>query len=149
MEYDRPHREEDQRATMVLVLHNHQPFGNFSHVFREAFERCYRPTLDLLWHHEAIHASLHYSGPLLEWIESHEPGFLDLLRKMVDRGQVEVIGGGFYEPIFCWLRSTDQQRQVELMRRHLRDRMGRDGEDFGWQNGSGKRICRQSFFHWD
>lgn len=130
MEYDRPHREEDQRATMVLVLHNHQPFGNFSHVFREAFERCYRPTLDLLWHHESIHASLHYTGPLLEWIESHEPGFLDLLRKMVDRGQVEVIGGGFYEPIFCWLRSTDQQRQVELMRRHLRDRMGRDGEGF-------------------
>jgi hypothetical protein len=117
-------------STMVFVLHNHQPAGNFDHVFRESFDRCYRPTLELLHNFENLHASLHYTGPLLEWIEVHEPSFLDLLRGMVDRGQVEVLGGGFYEPIFCWLRSEDQKRQIDLMRSHLEGRLGSKGEGF-------------------
>ena len=117
-------------STMVFVLHNHQPAGNFDHVFRESFDRCYRPTLELLFKYENLHASLHYTGPLLEWIEDHEPSFLDLLRKMVERGQVEVLGGGFYEPIFCWLRSEDQKRQIELMRSYLEGRLGSNGEGF-------------------
>ncbi|MGC8529189.1 MAG: alpha-amylase/4-alpha-glucanotransferase domain-containing protein [Leptospirillia bacterium] len=116
----------DNRATMVFVMHNHQPAGNFEHVFRESFDRCYRPTVELLWQYEAIHASLHYTGPLLEWIEANEPSFLDLLKKMVDRGQIEILGGGFFEPIFCWLRPEDQRRQVDLMRRHLRERFGQE-----------------------
>lgn len=123
--------KKDDRATMVFVMHNHQPAGNFDHVFRESFDRGYRPTVDLLWQYEAIHASLHYTGPLLEWIESHEPGFLDLLKKMVDRGQIEILGGGFYEPIFCWLRPEDQRRQIELMRRHMQEKFGNgSGEGF-------------------
>nr|EES52116.1 MAG: 4-alpha-glucanotransferase [Leptospirillum ferrodiazotrophum] len=121
----------DKRATMVFVMHNHQPAGNFEHVFRESFDRAYRPTVELLWQYEAIHASLHYTGPLLEWIEANEPSFLDLLKKMVDRGQIEILGGGFFEPIFCWLRPEDQRRQVDLMRRHLRERFGQgEGEGF-------------------
>ena len=121
----------DTRATMVFVMHNHQPAGNFDHVFRESFDRAYRPTVELLWQYEAIHASLHYTGPLLEWIEAHEPSFLDLLKKMVDRGQIEILGGGFFEPIFCWLRPEDQRRQIDLMRRHLRERFGQgEGEGF-------------------
>ena len=130
MELQKAGPDGDHRATMVFVLHNHQPAGNFSHVFRESFDRCYRPTLDLLWQYETLHASLHYTGPLLEWIESNEPSFLDRLKKMVERGQAEVIGGGFYEPIFCWLRSADQRRQVDLMRRHLETRLGISGEGF-------------------
>ncbi len=121
----------DNRATMVFVMHNHQPAGNFEHVFRESFDRAYRPTVELLWQYEAIHASLHYTGPLLEWIEANEPSFLDLLKKMVDRGQIEILGGGFFEPIFCWLRPEDQRRQVDLMRRHLRERFGQ-GEGGGF-----------------
>ena len=130
MEFWKDGPDRDRRATMVFVLHNHQPVGNFAHVFRESFDRCYRPTLELLWQYGNLHASLHYTGPLLEWIEANEPGFLDLLRKMVERGQVEVIGGGFYEPIFCWLRSADQRRQVDLMRRHLEERLGKSGGGF-------------------
>ncbi|MDG6929116.1 MAG: hypothetical protein JRN29_03590, partial [Nitrososphaerota archaeon] len=53
-----------------------------------SFDRAYRPTVELLWQYEAIHASLHYTGPLLEWIEANEPSFLDLLKKMVDLGLV-------------------------------------------------------------
>lgn len=118
------------RATMVFVLHNHQPAGNFEHVFREAFDRSYKPTLELLSGYENLHASLHYTGPLLEWIEGHEPAFLDLLKKMVDRGQVEILGGGFYEPIFCWLRSEDQRAQIERMRAYLERRLDSKGEGF-------------------
>jgi len=121
---------EKAMSTMVFVMHNHQPAGNFEHVFRESFDRSYRPTLELLDQFPTLHASLHYTGPLLEWIETHEPAFLDRLRKMVDRGQVEVLGGGFYEPIFCWLRSEDQKRQIALMRAHLEGRLNSKGEGF-------------------
>jgi alpha-mannosidase len=42
---------------------------------------------------------LHYSGVLLEWLEERHPEFFDQLRELCGRGQVELLGGGYYEPI--------------------------------------------------
>src|SRR5947199_231105 len=45
-------------ADLVLVLHNHQPYGNFGHVFEQAYDRCYRPVLDLLGEFPAVRWAL-------------------------------------------------------------------------------------------
>ncbi|HEY5595387.1 MAG TPA: hypothetical protein VIL61_09585, partial [Nitrospiria bacterium] len=82
------------RITLLLGIHNHQPVGNFEHVFREAYDRCYRPFFDLLGEYPALRVSLHYTGPLLDWLERHEPAFLDGLRSRVENGQVELLTGG-------------------------------------------------------
>jgi alpha-amylase len=50
---------------LSLVLHNHQPVGNFDYVLQDAYERCYEPMLASLERHPGVRAALHYSGPLL------------------------------------------------------------------------------------
>ena len=55
---------------------------------------------------------LHYSGPLLEWIERAHPEYFDRLRALVSSGQVEIVGGGFYEPILVTIPPEDRLEQI-------------------------------------
>ena len=93
------------RLHLVLVVHAHQPTGNFDHVFEQSFARCYLPFVEVLERHPNARMGLHYTGPLLTWIESHRPDYFERLRELVNRGQVEMIGGGFYEPILISIPS--------------------------------------------
>ena len=47
---------------------------------------------------------------------------------MTSRGQVELVGGGFYEPILVSIPPEDQARQILLMRDYLREKFGREPE---------------------
>lgn len=99
----------------IFVLHNHQPVGNFEHVFEDAYERCYRPVTELIERYEPMKVGLHFSGPLLEWLKTHRPDYLKRTRALVERGQVEILGGGFYEPILSVLPDNDATGQLEMM----------------------------------
>ncbi|MBI3995824.1 MAG: DUF1926 domain-containing protein [Nitrospirae bacterium] len=116
------------RITLLLGIHNHQPVGNFEHVFREAHDRCYRPFFDLLGEHPNLRVSLHYSGSLLDWLERNEPSFLDGLRKRVENGQVELLTGGYYEPILAAIPARDGAGQIAMLTRYLQRRLGADSK---------------------
>jgi hypothetical protein len=103
------------RISLALVLHNHQPVDNFGWVIEETFEQAYQPMLEALERHPGIRAGLHYSGPLLEWLRAEQPEFLARLRALVERDQVEVLGGGLYEPVLAALPHRDRLGQLRAM----------------------------------
>ncbi len=115
----------ESNVTFSLVLHAHQPTGNFDFVFRETFDQCYRPLLEEIARHPAIPVSLHYSGILLEWLDEHESGYLDQLGEMVESGQIELLGGGFGEPVLVMLNDRDRSRQIAEMSGFLERRFGK------------------------
>ena len=104
---------------LLFAIHNHQPDGNFGEVFEEAYEACYTRIVDALAAHPTIKASLHHTGALLEWIEAHRPGYFQRLRRLVDGGQVELLGGGFYEPMLAILPERDAIGQIRMMADYL------------------------------
>lgn len=53
----------------VLLIHGHQPIGNFDSVIEQAYTHSYLPFVRLLEKHPKIRIGLHLSGCLLEWIE--------------------------------------------------------------------------------
>ncbi|MDP2937089.1 MAG: DUF1926 domain-containing protein [Dehalococcoidia bacterium] len=108
-----------------LAIHNHQPVGNDPTIFAWAYDRSYLPLVELLEKHPAIRVSLHYSGPLLDWIMENRPLFLDRLAALADRGQVEIMGGGYYEPILPSIPPADRIGQIEKMSAFVRERFGR------------------------
>src|SRR6185369_15071472 len=110
------------RVTLVVIVHDHQPVGNFDGVFRQAYDDAYDPFLRFLETHPRMRLALHTSGPLLEWIAAAEPGYLERLRALVARGQVEPWGGGLYEPILPAIAEVDRQGQIRAMA----DRLERD-----------------------
>jgi 4-alpha-glucanotransferase len=105
----------------IFALHNHQPVGNFDTVFEESYEKAYKPLLDLVKKHPGIAVSLHYSGPLLEWLIRHKPEFTALVHELTDRGNVELLSGAYYEPMLTLLPEKDRLGQIKLQNALLRD----------------------------
>ncbi len=103
------------RISLALALHNHQPVGNFGWVFGDVYDQAYRPMLDALDRHPGVRLALHYTGPLLDWLRAERPEFLERLRALVDRGQVELLGGGYYEPVLASLPERDRLGQLARM----------------------------------
>lgn len=107
---------------LVLVIHNHQPVGNFDHVFEEACERAYLPFLRTLRDFPAVRIGLHTSGCLWEWLEEHRRDYGELVEELLANGQVELLGGGMYEPILPVLSQHDARLQVTRLSTFLHDR---------------------------
>jgi len=104
---------------LSLVFHNHQPVGNFPEVFEAAYTQSYLPMLSALGQHPTIRVGLHYSGPVLDWLEGAHPEFFPVLRGLVDRGQVELLTGGYYEPILPAIPDRDKHGQIRKMSEFL------------------------------
>ena len=104
-----------RRISLALAIHNHQPVGNFGWVFGEVFEQAYEPLLNALERHPGVRLSLHYTGPLLEWLRAERPDFVSRLAALVGSGQVELLGGGYYEPVLASLPERDRIGQLRRM----------------------------------
>jgi len=112
------------RLSLALVVHNHQPVGNFDFVFAEATEKAYDPLLEALERHPTIRMALHYTGPLLDWLGEQRPEHLERLGNLVDRGQIELLGGAYYEPILVAIPDPDKLAQIRKMSNYLQTRFG-------------------------
>lgn len=113
-----------QTVELTLVVHNHQPVGNFDHVFHEACDRAYLPFLRTLLDFPRVRIGLHTSGSLWEWLEGNRREYGELVDELLARDQVELLGGGMYEPILPVLPRDDAIWQLERMSRFLRERFG-------------------------
>ena len=109
---------------LSLLIHAHQPAGNFEDVFERCYQRAYLPFVQLLEKHYGIRVALHFSGPLLSWIEKNHPEYFELLRSLVKRKQVEMVGGGFYEPILAVIPPEDQREQIERLAAYIEEHFG-------------------------
>jgi alpha-amylase len=113
-----------RRISLSLVLHNHQPVGNFGWVFGEVYDKAYEPMVAAIERHPGIHVGLHYTGPLLEWLRAERPEFIARLRALVDDGRVEILGGGLYEPVLASLPERDRIGQLERMATTVEEAFG-------------------------
>lgn len=112
------------RIRLVLALHDHQPIGNFDGVFAAAYRDSYSPLLEVLERYPEIPIALHTSGSLLEWLVEKHPEYIDRVRNLADRGQIEIIGGPFYEPILATIPRRDRIGQIRAYTRYLEDLFG-------------------------
>ncbi len=112
------------KVSLALVIHSHQPVGNFDHVIEDAYQKSYAPFVRALYTHPRIHLSLHFSGILLEWLEKRHPEYFQQLRELTERGQIELVGGGYYEPILPAIPDADKIAQLRKLADYLRQHFG-------------------------
>ncbi len=130
-----------QSIRLALVLHNHQPIGNFDHVFEQAYQESYRPFLDVFSRFQSLRIALHTSGSLMEWLDEHHPDYVDNLADLVAQGRIEIIGGAYYEPILAMLPARDRIGQIQRYSRWLEKRLGATVRGM-WM---AERVWEQSF----
>jgi alpha-amylase len=113
-----------EKVAFLFCVHNHQPVGNFLHVLEKAYEKAYLPFIQVLKKYPFMKISIHYSGVLWDFFKEHHPEFLETLRQLVEEGQLEMMTGGYYEPILAVIPEEDKIGQIERLTQTIRKAMG-------------------------
>ncbi len=114
------------KMNLIFVVHNHQPVGNFGHVFEMAYEKSYKPFIDVLEKYPKIRIGLHISGPVYEWIMANRPEFIEKLRGLCAEHRIEMLSGGFYEPMLSILSEKDIKGQIKMMNDFISGQFGQN-----------------------
>lgn len=110
--------------SLLLGVHAHQPVGNFTQVLDDAHDRCYGPFLRVLHRYPAFKFAIHISGWLLDYMLKNYPADMKLLKEMVKRGQAELVGAGYTEPVLAVIPEVDRLGQLQRMSDLLEHALG-------------------------
>lgn len=113
-----------EKVSLLFCVHNHQPVGNFLHVLEEAYQKAYLPFIEVLKKYPFIKVSLHYTGILWDFFKDHHLEFLEILRELVKKGQLEMMTGGYYEPILAVIPDADKVGQIIRLTQTIQKEMG-------------------------
>lgn len=113
-----------KKINFLFAVHCHQPVGNFEHVIEDAYRMSYLPFIETLEKFPSIKITAHYTGILLSWFEKKHPEFLKKLKALVDRGQIEMMTGAYYEPILTVIPDEDKTGQILKQTKFIREHFG-------------------------
>ncbi|MFX1356584.1 MAG: alpha-amylase/4-alpha-glucanotransferase domain-containing protein [Promethearchaeota archaeon] len=116
----------DKTIHLPIVFHFHQPVDNFQWVIEDAFRKSYGPLIENIFNYPDVKVTFHFSGNLLEWFINHKPDVIKKLKEMAKRGQIEIIGGGYYEPIFAIIPYRDKIVQLKKLSALIKSEFGLD-----------------------
>ena len=102
-------------TSLLFGVHAHQPVGNFPFVMDDAHRRCYQPFLQIMHRFPSFPFAIHISGWLFDYLRKQYPEDVLLLQEMVARGQAEVFGAGYTEPVLAAIPVRDRIGQIERM----------------------------------
>jgi len=133
-------------VNFIFGIHNHQPVGNFDFVIEDAFKKSYKPFIDVLEDFPGINVSIHFSGCLLEWLDENHPEYLDKIAEMVRKGNIEIISGGFFEPVLAMIPDRDKVGQIKMLNDFIKNRLGYEAKGLWltervWEPGLAKPIA--------
>lgn len=102
----------------IMLIHNHQPIGNFDYVMEKSYNMAYKPFLDIFADYD-VKISLHISGPLFDWLMEHHQEYIEKVTSFVKSGRIEIVGSGYYEPILAAIPEDDAVNQILLFKDSL------------------------------
>ena len=107
--------ERELSVNVPIIFHFHQPVDQKGLIYEDVYQKSYIPLIDNIFEFSGIKFTLHFSGNLLEWLLENKPEFIEKLKVMAKRGQIEIIGGGYYEPIFAIIPYRDRIAQMKKL----------------------------------
>ena len=107
-----------------IIFHFHQPVDNLDWVYEDCYNKSYFPLMKEIYNHPKIKFTLHFTGSLLKWLLEKKPEFKKMLLESISRGQIEIIGGGYYEPIFAVIHERDRIAQIKMLTDAVKRELG-------------------------
>ncbi len=115
-----------KKIKFVFGIHNHQPVGNFKWVFQKGYEVAYKPFLEVMLKHKSIKWNLHSSGMLWEFMLDEHPDYIKSIKDLISKGTLEIISGGYYEPILSVIPDHDRKGQINQLSDFIKNKLGYD-----------------------
>ncbi|MCK5250764.1 MAG: DUF1926 domain-containing protein [Spirochaetaceae bacterium] len=113
------------RVKLIFGTCNTVPSGETEFLFEDAYQKAFKPFLTTIYNHPEIRPTLFYSGPLLEWLDKRHPEFHTVLAELMSRKNIEILGGGYWEPMLPLVPAPDRVGQIEVMTTYLRKKFGK------------------------
>lgn len=96
-----------------------------SDTLEKEYQRIYKPLAKFLYSHSLFRMFFSFTGPQLEFYRKKHPEFIELMQKLIERKQIEILGGGYYNPVFPLLFPRDRSGQIELLSSSIREAVGK------------------------
>jgi alpha-amylase len=107
-----------------MAFHCHQPAFNLGKEKERVYRKAYLPLLKKLERFPAIKSTFHFSGSLLEWLDREHPEFIRLTRKLIASGNIEILTGGYSDPIMTVIPPRDRIRQIRYNSEIIKQKLG-------------------------
>ncbi len=113
------------KVHLCLEFSRESKFFTDSSSFDAVYKNFFKPLGMLLFSNPGLSFSINFSGTELEALKKKNPEYIELLKTLVSRKQLEVIGGGYYNPVFPLLFPQDRTGQIELLSSLIRQCFGK------------------------
>ncbi len=110
--------------TIIPVINLHIPTGELQHKIEFSYKKIYKPIVEAAIK-SGINFSLHISAPLIEYLETYEETFMNLIKEGVRNDQIDMMSGGYYEPVLSAVPYEDAVSQVSRMNEYIRKKFGK------------------------
>lgn len=99
--------------------------GHEQSEYEAQYQNIYKPLISSLYTLPELPFTLHMSGSLVDWLEHYHAEFFMILNEMISRKQIDILGGGYYAPLFPLIPPVDRVGQLELLTTALRKFFGK------------------------
>ena len=79
----------------------------------EVIERICKPLVKALFAHDQIKCTVFITGHLLDWCAKYRQEYIQAFKELVSGKRIELLGGGYYDPIFPLIPREDGIAQIE------------------------------------
>lgn len=91
----------------------------------QLYSDVYLPLTKFLYANPSFEFTFSFSGPQINFFKRRKNEFISIIKELVNRKQVEVLGGGFYDPILPLLYTFDRAEQIDLLSADVRQNFGK------------------------
>ena len=113
------------KVKLIFGTYNAVPSGETEYLFEDAYQKAFKPFLTAIYNHPEFKSTLFFAGPLLEWLDKRHPEFHTVLGELMANKSIEILGGGYWEPMLPLIPSPDRVGQIEVMTTYLRKKFGK------------------------
>lgn len=113
------------KSKFCLVLNADLESSDETVLLEKNYQNVFKPLLSFLYSHKDFFLTIGFSGPQLSHYEKKHPESIELLHELSSKRQIEIIGGGYYSPIFPLLLPMDRSGQIEKMNSLVRSTIGK------------------------
>ncbi|MDE7384050.1 MAG: hypothetical protein K2M99_09240, partial [Treponemataceae bacterium] len=89
------------------------------------FSSIFKPILKFSYRNADFKLAFHFHGTQLEFYKKEHPESIEIMRTLTDRKQLEILGGGYYDPLFPLLFPRDRTTQLDMLSYLVRETVGK------------------------
>ncbi len=91
----------------------------------ETYATKYKKIISFICSHPSVRMVLFIPGVVLEWLRKNHPEVITVLAEKTDSRQIELLGGGYFEPVFPLILPADRVAQIESLTTLIRKLVGK------------------------